>query len=131
MLTFHEHNNFGFFSISGKKENLFYKLCFRFFLFLFHYIPCILALISRSPTPIPRIPTLIPCIPTPIPWIPTLIFCISTLIPYIPTLIPRIPTLIPRVPALIPRIPTLIPRVPIIPLIPFPDSPFRLLQIAS
>ena len=53
---------------------------------------------------------------------PTLILCISTPIPRILTLIPRIPTLIPR-------IPTLIPRVPVIPHIPFPDSPFRLLQI--
>ena len=41
-------------------------------------------------------------------------------------LIPRIPTLIPRIPI----IPTLIPCIPIIPLIPFLDSPFRLLQIA-
>ena len=44
----------------------------------------------------------------------------------IPTPIPRILTLIPRIPI----IPTLIPRIPIIPLIPFSDSPFRLLQIA-
>ena len=36
---------------------------------------------------------------------------------------------IPRIPTLIPRVPTVIPRVPIIPLIPFPDSLFRLLQI--
>ena len=55
---------------------------------------------------------------------------ISTLIPRIPALIPRIPTLIPRIPTLIPRIYTLIPCVPIIPLILFPDSPFRPLQIA-
>ena len=47
----------------------------------------------------------------------------------ISTPIPRIHTLIPRIPTLIPRISTLIPRVPIIPLIPFPDFPFRLLQI--
>ena len=59
----------------------------------------------------------IPCIPTPI-------HCI-------PTLIPRIPTLIPRILNLIPSIPTLILRVPIITLIPFPDSPFRLLQIVN
>ena len=58
-----------------------------------------------------------------------------TLIPRIPTLIPRIPIipiLIPRIPinpTLIPRIPTLISGVHIIPVIPFPDSPFRLLQI--
>ena len=56
---------------------------------------------------------------------------IPTTIPRIPTLIPHIPTLIPCVPTLIPRVFTLIPRVPIILLIPFPDSPFRLLQIAS
>ena len=55
--------------------------------------------------------------------------CIPTLIPRIPTLIPRSPTLIPRIPTLIPSIPTLIPCIPIIPLFPFPDSPFRLLQI--
>ena len=40
-------------------------------------------------------------------------------------------TLIPRISTVIPRVFTLIPRVPIIPLIPFPDSPFRLLQIAN
>ena len=58
---------------------------------------------------------------------------ILTQIPRIPILIPRILTLIPRIPTIllpIARIHTLIPRVPIIPLIPFPDSPFRLLQIA-
>ena len=48
----------------------------------------------------------------------------------ISTPIPRIPTLIPHIPTLIPHVPTLILRVPIIPPIPFPDSPFRLLQIA-
>ena len=52
------------------------------------------------------------------------------MIPYIPTLIPHAPTLIPRVPNLIPRVPNLIPCIPIIPLIPFSDSPFQLLQIA-
>ena len=60
-----------------------------------------------------------------------------TLIPRIPTPIPRIPTLISRTPRIpnistfIPRIPTLISRVPIFPLIPFPDSPFQLLQIVK
>ena len=49
---------------------------------------------------------------------------ISTLFPWIATLIHHVPTLILRVP-------TLIRRVPIIPLIAFPDSPFRLLQIAG
>ena len=44
--------------------------------------------------------------------------------------IPRILTLIPRIPILIPRVSTIFPHVPITPLIPFPDSPFRLLQIA-
>ena len=57
-----------------------------------------------------------------------------------PTLIPRIPIIptlilrIPIIPTLIPRIShiaILIPRIPIIPLILFPDFPFRLLQIAS
>ena len=79
------------------------------FLFLFHSIPRIPTLIPRIPTPIPRIPTLIPRIPTPI---------------------PHIPTLIPQIPSLIPHIPILIPRIPRIPLIPFPDSLFWLLQIA-
>ena len=55
---------------------------------------------------------------------------ISIPIPRIPTLIPRIQTLISCVPTLIPRVPTLILRVPIIPLIPFADYLFRLLQIA-
>ena len=72
---------------------------------------------------IPHVPTLIPRLPTLIPWVPTLA-------PYVPTLIPCIPTLIPRVLTLIPHVPTLILCVPIIPLIPLPDSPFRLLQIA-
>ena len=39
--------------------------------------------------------------------------------------------LIPLIPTPVPRIPTLIPRIPIIPLIPFPDPPFWLLQIAE
>ena len=41
-----------------------------------------------------------------------------------------VPTLIPRGPTLVFCIPTLILRVPIIPLIPFPDYLFRLLQIS-
>ena len=48
----------------------------------------------------------------------------------IPSLIPRIVTLIPRVPTLIPHVPSLIPQDPIIPLIPYADFPFWLLQIA-
>ena len=59
-----------------------------------------------------------------------LISVIAYLINFVTTLIPRVPTLIPRVPTLIPHIPSLIPRVPIIPLILFPDSPLRLLEIA-
>ena len=43
---------------------------------------------------------------------------------------PNIPTPVLRIPTLIPRVPTLISCVPIIPLIPFSDSPFQLLQIA-
>ena len=106
-----------FLQFQEKNKIRFYKLFFRFFQFLFHSIP-------RIPIPIPRVVTLIPYIPTPIPRI-------TTLIPRIPRIpIPRIPTLIPRVPTLIPRVPTLIACVPIIPLSPFPDSPFRLLQIA-
>ena len=53
-----------------------------------------------------------------------------TLIPHIPTLLPCIPNLISHIPTPIPRIPTLIPSVTIIPLIPFADSSFWLLQIA-
>ena len=101
--------------------------------------------IPRVPTHVFFVPNLIPRIPT-LPRIPTHISCIhiiSTLIPRIPTLIHRIhiiptlilciPTLIPYTPiifALIPGILTLIPSIVIIPLIPFPDSPFRFLQIA-
>ena len=59
-------------------------------------------LTSRISTPIPRIRTLIPHIPV------------------IPNLIPHISI----IPILIPRIPILIPRIP------FPNSPFRLLQTA-
>ena len=66
-------------------------------------------LYTRIPTPIPRIPTLIPRI--------------STLIPHIPR--------IPDIHTPIPRIPTLITCVSIIPIIPFPSFPFRLLQIAQ
>ena len=54
---------------------------------------------------------------------------ILTLIPLIPTLTPLIPTPIARIPTLIPCIPNLIPCIPIIPLVPFPDSSLRLLQI--
>ena len=79
---------------------------------------------------IPYVPNLIPCVPTLIPRVPTLIPHTSTLIPCVPTLIPRIPTLISHVPTLIPSVPTLIPCLPIISFIPFPDSPFRLLQVA-
>ena len=61
--------------------------------------------------------------------IPTLIFRIPTLTPRILTLIPRILNLIPCIPTLIPHIPTLVPRIYIIPFIPFPDFPFRFLQI--
>ena len=102
-----------FLQFQEKNKIRFYKLFFRFFQFLFHSIP-------RIPIPIPRVVTLIPYIPTPIPRIPTLI-----------PRIPRIPIPIPRILTLIPRVPTLIACVPIIPLSPFPDSPFRLLQIAS
>ena len=59
--------------------------------------------------------------------------CIPTLVPIIPTLISRIP-IIPFLITRIPRIPTLIPHIlciPIIPLFPFPDFPFRLLQIVG
>ena len=70
----------------------------------------------RIPTPIPHIPTLFPSIPI----IPTLIPCIPTLIFHISTIL-----------TLTTRIPTLIPRITIIPLIPFPDSPFRFLQIPN
>ena len=52
-------------------------------------------------------------------------------ITHISTPISRIPTLIPRFTTLIPHVPTLILSVPIIPFIQFPDSPFRLLQLAK
>ena len=73
---------------------------------------------NHHDSPLPTLISRIPCIPK-----------ISIPIPRIPTLIPRIPTLISCVPTLIPRVPTLIPRVSIIPLIPFADYLFRLLQI--
>ena len=91
------------------------------------------------PLPVPCIPTLVSCIPlisTLIPNISILIPHILNLMPCIPTLIPIIPTLIPCIPinlTLIPRIPiilTLILRISIVSFIPFPDSLFRLLQIA-
>ena len=85
--------------------------------------PCIPTLIPSIPIPILFIPTLIPLIPILIPSVSTLIIHISG-IPTIPTLIPCIPTPIPCIPTFIPRVPTLIPCVW------FPDSPFRLLEIA-
>ena len=44
----------------------------------------------------------------------------------IPAPIPRIRTLVPRIPIIL----TLIPCISIIPLIPFPNSPFRIFQIS-
>ena len=76
---------------------------------------------SHIPTLIPHIPTPSPAFP---PWFPA--FPHSN----IPTPIPRIPTLIFHIPTLIPLVPTLILHVPIILLIPLPDSPFQVLQIA-
>ena len=69
---------------------------------------------SHIPTPSPAFP----------PWFPA--------VPHsnIPTPIPRIPTLTFHIPTLIPLVPTLILHVPIILLIPLPDSPFQVLQIA-
>ena len=111
-----------------KVLKLYFYKCAHFFLFLslstffihqFYFYTNVPTLI---PTLIHIISTLIPCIPTLIPLIPiitSLILCILTLIPHIP-----------MIPTLIPRLPTLIPRILIIPLIPIPDSPFRLLQIA-
>ena len=87
------------------------------------------------PTQIPHISIMIPCIlpiPTPIPCIPTLIPDIPTMIPHIPTQILCIPIIpcIPHIPTMILYIPTLIPRLLMIPLISFPDSLFRHLQVA-
>ena len=89
----------------------------------FHSYMMIITLIPFIPTLIPIITTLIPCIPI----IPTT----APHIPHIPTLIPCIPTFIPCNPTLTPHIPTLIPCIPITPLIPFPNSPSRLLQTAQ
>ena len=84
-----------------------------------------------------KILTLIPFIPTPNslhshPASPHFhsYFPHSHLIPRISTPISHIPiilTLIPRIPIT----PNLISRIPIIPFIPFPNSPFQLLQITS
>ena len=96
-------------------------------------IPCFPTTILCIPTLIPRIPTLISSISTPISYIPTLITHIPTPIICIPTLVPCIPTSISCIPTLIspiPIIPTLIYCILIIPLIPFLDFPFWLLQIA-
>ena len=122
-------------------SKLYFYKCVHFLLFLslstvlihqFHFYTKILTLITLISKPIsshshpyslhhhsysPH-PTLISRIPI----IPTLIPTHSHPDPHIPT----IPTLILRIPI----ISTLFPRIPIIPLIPFPDSPFRLLQIA-
>ena len=117
-------------------QKLYFYKCTHFLLFLslstvrihqFHSYTNILTLIPLIPTLIPRIPNLISCIPTPIPCIPTMILRIPTLIPRIPSPVSSIPTLIPHIAI----IPTLISHIPIILLIPFPDSPFWLLQRAS
>ena len=95
---------FFFFSISAKIENWIYKLSFCF---------SISILFPTFPTPIPRIHTPIPCIATLILRIPTSTSCIPTQIPCILTYIVCISKPISR-----------------IPLIPFSDSPSRLLQEA-
>ena len=84
----------------------FYKLFFRFFLFLFHSIPRTSTPVLRISTLIPPIPTLIPRIQTLIPRIPTLILCILTLIPAFP---PWFPTFPPRFLAFPPWFPSLPP----------------------
>ena len=128
ILTFYGNSNsfffFSFFLISAKKRELdFINFHFVFSISIYspHFQPD--SPYSHSvflhSHPDPRIPTLTPHIPTLTPRI-------HTLIPPIPTLIPSIPIN----PILIPRISTLIPHIPIIPFIPFPDSPFWLLQIA-
>ena len=125
---------FRFLQFQQKKKIGLYKLSVRYF--YSNFIPSIPILIPSIPTPIPsipRIPTPIPRIPThsphshPIPRIPR-ISRIPTPIPRIPTPIPRIPTQIPRIPTPIRGIPT---PIPLMSLILFPDSPFRLLQIAA
>ena len=117
---------FRFLQFQQKKKIGLYKLSVRYF--YSNFIPRIPIQIPRIPTPIPSIPILIPSIPTPIPRIPILIPSIPTPIPRIPTPIPRIPTQIPRIPTPIRGIPT---PIPLMSLILFPDSPFRLLQIAA
>ena len=100
--------------MSYKVSKLYFYKCAHFLLFL--SLSTVLVHQFHSYT---KILTLIPLIPTTIPHI-------LTMIPRIPTLIPPIPI----IPTLIPHISTLIPHISIIPLIPFIDSPFRLLQIA-
>ena len=96
------------------------------------FIPCIPIIFILAP----HIPTLIPAFLS----FPSFGFPILhsgfyeehiPRIPNIPTAISRIPTLITNITTMISRIPTLILCIPIIPLIPFPDSQFRLLQIAD
>ena len=86
-----------------------------FFIHHFHSCTKIITLIS-----------LIHSLIQPIPSFPAPILRFPTLIPRIPI----IPIMIPCIPTLKPRIFILIPYIPTIPLILFPDSPFRLLQIA-
>ena len=111
-----------------------------------HQILIILTLIPHVPNLFPVFPSFSSWLPIFPPWFPAFLsfpsFGSTILhsgfykehiprIPNIPTPISRIPTLITYITTMISRIPTLILCIPIIPLIPFPDSQFRLLQIAD
>ena len=125
---------FFFFKFQLKKRVGFYKFSFCFFYFnLLPAFPPWLPVFpsdSHHPYPDSSHSHLDSHHSHPYSRIPTLIPTILTLISRIPTLIPRIPNLVLIIPTLIPRIPTLISYITIIPFIPFPDSPFQLLQIA-
>ena len=111
--------SFFFFSFREKR-----KLCFINFFFVFFSISILFYSSHSHPDFLHSYPdSLHSCPDSPH----------SHLIPHIlhiPTHIPHTPTLIPCIPNMIPHIPTLIPCIPIIPLIPFLNYPFWLLQIA-
>ena len=122
ILTFYDNSNFVLFF---RKKRILDFINFFFVFFYFCYI-LFLAFSLWFPAFPPLFPYFHPDSP-----IPTLIPRIPTLILRIPTHIPRIPILVPHILTLVYRIPTLIPRVHIMPINPFPNSPFWLLQIAK
>ena len=124
---FYDNSHFVFFSISGEKENWLLQTFSTFFYFYSILFPAF-------PPWFPTFPTWFPSFPSHSPDSlhsphshPDSLHSHPYSLHSHP--IPQIPC-IPHIPIPIPCVPTLIPCISIISSIPFPDSPFRLLQIA-